>query len=234
VASLPLGSPLAPPPPPIPQVIGGAFNSLLTDRTAATTTTSAPPCSPQYRRPPSDCFSILSPPRESPARFPTTGTAGTSVLSTASPLPIQPNPKSSFETRTHSSGGRWRGGRERPRHTLGPTRPLNHRPLHTVESPQGPSSDSPQVLSPRPHTVSHTVRHCGRSGWSPLPLNLPNTTPNTTTVVLHSTVSPLPLNHTLLVSLSSPHIPDSGASHILLRSCSLPSLSQGNPRHDTT
>jgi hypothetical protein len=30
---------------------------------------------------------------------------------------------------------------------------------------------------------------------------------------------------TLLVALSSPHIPDSGASHILLRSSSLPSLS---------
>ena len=156
---------------------------------------------------------ILSPPRESPGRFPAPGTPGASVLSAASPSPLQPNPKSSSETRTHSSGGRWRGG---SREAEGIPRPDS--PFEPSPSPQGPSG-SPLGLSPRPHTVP-TVRHCGRSVWSSLPPHLPSTL--NPTQPFPSIVTPHP---TLLVALSSPHIPDSGASHILLRSSSLPSLS---------
>ena len=64
-------------------------------------------------------------------------------------------------------------------------------PFEPSSSPQGPS-DSPQGLSPRPHTVSHTVRNCGRSVWFSLPLTLPQTTPNTHTLALRSTVFPPP------------------------------------------
>jgi hypothetical protein len=57
----------------------------------------------------------LSTPRGSPRHFLPPSSPGTSVLSAASPSPLKPNPKSSSETRTHSSGGRWRGGVERGR-----------------------------------------------------------------------------------------------------------------------
>lgn len=44
-------------------------------------------------------------------------------------------------------------------------------------------------------------------------------------IPLHVLPSQTPLTHsTLLVALSSPHIPDSGASHILLRASSLPDI----------
>ena len=112
-----------------------------------------------FRRSPRSPTPTFSPPRGSPGRFLAPGTTGASALSAASPSPLQPNPKSSSESRTHSSGGRWRGG---SREAEGIPRPDS--PFEPSSSPQGPS-DSPQGLSPRPHTVSHTVRNCGRSVW---------------------------------------------------------------------
>jgi hypothetical protein len=164
-----------------------------------------PPASPNYGQ----FFPDTEPPRESPGRF----SPGTSVLSAASPFPLEPNTKSSSETRTHSSGGRWRGGSGE---TEGIPRPNS---LEPSSSTQGPSCSSLE-LSPRPHTVSPTVRNCGSCAWFSSSDFPPNTLNSTTP--LPSRVTPYP---TLLVALSSPHIPDSGASHILLRSSSLPSLS---------
>ena len=202
-ASLPLWSPLAPSP--IPQVIGGAFNALLTDEDSSDDDDDGPALTPtESPTLPDEFFFNTEPPRESPGHFFATGTSGTSVLSAASPSPLKPNSKSSSETRTHSSGGRWRGG---SREAEGTPRPDS---LQPSSSPQGPRGSSLE-LSPRPHTVSPTVRNCGRCAWfssSDFPPNTLN--PNTP---LPSCVYP-----TLLVALSSPHIPDSDAAHILLRS----------------
>ena len=84
---------------------------------------SGDPSSPHPHPPPPSLFSPLpavayphiQPPRGSPGRFLAPGTTGASALSAASPSPLQPNPKSSSESRTHSSGGRWRRGVERGR-----------------------------------------------------------------------------------------------------------------------
>ena len=43
-------------------------------------------------------------------------------------------------------------------------------------------------------------------------------------IPLHFSTQASPPTPTLLVALSSPHIPDSGASHILLRASSLPDI----------
>ena len=219
-ASLPLWSPLAPPT--IPQVIGGAFNALLHDEDSSDDDDDCPALPPPASPPPLQiCF--VKPPRGSPARFPTTGTTGASVLSAASPSPCLPLPSRSrmpcmsnspTELHKHPSGcgQRWgSGGSERKAETEPDSAPDNspsHPILCRLSAPLTPYAHEPNGGGAGQPSDPSGGGCRGDAVRNPCILTAPNQTSDTT----------------LLVSLS-PHIPDSGASHILLRSSSLPELS---------
>ena len=99
-------------------------------RTEATTKVTALPCSlPHHPPPQATIFSILSPPAKALAVF---RPQVRQVRLSCPPLPPHPfnptpnPPPKRVRTPQEGYGG---GGRERPRVSLGPTRPLNHRPL---------------------------------------------------------------------------------------------------------
>ena len=232
-SSFPLWSPVAPPP--IPQIVGGAFSAFVDGDNAGD---DADDGADDNEAP--LVAALLTPaPSNPPPRHPSphgsrvrrvNGTSPSSPPSSPPPLcpPALPV-RGRAKTKAMVKG--------RSRHRKSPTGPAKHPSgceqrwgSGGTEGKTGTDPDTTTDMSPSrpglcrllaPGPPSAPMIPMGEDAGHPHDPSEGGSPRDADAIPLHE---PPPTPSTLLVALSSPHIPDSGASHILLRSSSLPDI----------